>query len=65
MDDSKIIQAIEKRIQELQKDEWLAKEAKDYVACIQFQGAIIQFRKILKEQEKKDYNMKGGDASWE
>ena len=45
------ITIIEKRVKELRKEEWEAKEAKDYTACIQTQGAIIQLEKLLKENE--------------
>jgi hypothetical protein len=42
-----IIKALEKRIKQLQEWEWIAKEAKDYPACLQLQGAIIHFKKFL------------------
>lgn len=45
----KIIERLEKRIIELMDDEWQARDAKDYTACLQLQGAIIQFKKFLKD----------------
>jgi hypothetical protein len=46
---SKIVKMLEERIVELQYDEWRAKEAKDYPACLYLYGAIMYFKKFLKE----------------
>ncbi len=46
---SKIVKMLEERIEELQENEWLAKEAKDYPACLYLYGAIMYFKKFLKE----------------
>lgn len=46
---TKIIKMLEERIEELQEDEWQAKEAKDYTACMYLYGATIYFKKFLKE----------------
>ena len=41
---------LEERIEELQKDEWRAKEAKDYTACLYlYGGASMYFKKFLSE----------------
>ena len=40
---------LEERIEELQEDEWRAKEAKDYTACLYLYGAIIHFKQFLRE----------------
>ena len=46
---SKITKALQDKINELLEDEWKAKEAKDYAACLQLYGAIIHFKKFLHE----------------
>ena len=46
---TKIIKMLEERIEELQEDEWRAKEAKDYTACLYLYGASMYFRKLLRE----------------
>ena len=46
---NKIIKLIEERIEELQEDEWRAKEAKDYTACLYLYGASMYFKKFLQE----------------
>jgi hypothetical protein len=54
---AKIIKMLEERIIELQYDEWRAKEAKDYPACLYLYGASTYFRKVLQEiKEMKDEN---------
>lgn len=54
---AKIIKILEERIEELQDNEWRAKEAKDYTACLYLYGAAIHFRKLLREiEELKDEN---------
>ena len=46
---AKIIEMLEKRIIELQYDEWRAKEAKDYPAGLYLYGATIYLKKFLRE----------------
>jgi len=46
-----IIKILTERIKELEEQEWHAKEAKDYTACMYTHGAIIQLKKLLKEIE--------------
>jgi hypothetical protein len=46
---AKIIKMLEERIEELQEDEWRAKEAKDYTACLYLYGASMYFKKFLHE----------------
>jgi len=40
---------LEERIEELQEDEWRAKEAKDYTACLYLYGASMYFERFLQE----------------
>ena len=40
---------LEERIEELQEDEWRAKEAKDYTACLYLYGAGMYFKVFLQE----------------
>jgi hypothetical protein len=44
-----VIETLEKRIKQLQEWEWIAKEAKDYTACLQLYGAIMYFKQFLEE----------------
>ena len=55
---SKIIEILEERIEELQEDEWRAKEAKDYTACLYLYGASMYFKKFLQEVKEisEDFN---------
>ena len=45
----RIIEALENRVKELQEFEWIAKEAKDYPACLRLYGAILCFKQFLEE----------------
>ena len=44
-----IVKALEKRLKELKEHETLARECKDYPACLLTYGAIIQIEKFLAE----------------
>ena len=46
---TKIIKMLKERIEELQEDEWRAKEAKDYTACLYLYEASIYFKVFLQE----------------
>lgn len=51
-----VINTLEKEIRELHELEWIAKEAKDYPACLRLSGAIIyfnQFLRRLKDESKR------------
>jgi hypothetical protein len=51
-----ITEALENRIKKLQEWEWIAKEAKDYAACLQLYGAIIYFKQFLEELKDDNRN---------
>lgn len=52
----KILNLLERRINELKELEWQAKEARDYSACLQLYGAVVQLKKFLREVENEISN---------